>query len=289
MNVQEGHFQGYDGLELFFQTWPQKNTKAILLGIHGLGEHVDSYRLLAEGLNDSPFQLIMSDLRGHGRSLGKRGCGSIDDYVKDVKLFHTSVQERYPDVPIFFLGHSMGGLVLLKFLIRQGDQGALGAVLSSPLLGVAVEVAAFKKKSAGFLSSVLPNLTLSNEIPNEHLTHFKDVVKYNETDTLRHDRISPLLYTSILSSIDYVFSRSEIIQCPLFMQVAGDDLLVSKAKALEVFEKLKTKDREKKVYNGYYHEIYNEIWREKPISDLKDWLSLRLDKFYSQKQKETSS
>src|SRR5690349_8061237 len=102
VTIEEGHFKGYDGSELFFQTWPQTSCRAAILGIHGLGEHSNSYRLLAEGLSGSGFQLIMSDLRGHGQSTGKRGVGSIDDFVLDIKLFHTVVKERFADVPLFF-------------------------------------------------------------------------------------------------------------------------------------------------------------------------------------------
>src|ERR1019366_3216314 len=110
LQVEESHFNGYDGAELYYQTWSKPSPKGVILGIHGLGEHSDCYKLLAEGLSESPYQLIMSDLRGHGRSTGNRGIGTIDDYVLDIKLFHNLVKNRFKDIPLFLLGHSMGGL-----------------------------------------------------------------------------------------------------------------------------------------------------------------------------------
>src|SRR4029077_4270 len=118
-----GTFEGFDGSELFFQTWPVANPKAVVIGIHGLGEHADTYKRLAIGLQNSPYQLIMSDLRGHGRSSGKRGVGTVDEFVLDNKLFVNVVKQRFSHLPFFFLGHSMGGLVLSKLLIRNGDLG----------------------------------------------------------------------------------------------------------------------------------------------------------------------
>lgn len=276
LQVEEGNFKGYEGSELFFQTWPQSKPKAVILGIHGLGEHADSYRLLAEGLQDTGYQLFFSDLRGHGRSAGKRGVGTIDEFVRDIKVFTPLVQAKFPDLPFFFLAHSMGGLVLLKLLIRHGSLGASGAVLSSPLLGVAVEVSGIKKGAAQWLSKLTPNLTMNNEIPPENLTHYKKVIERNETDHWRHDRISPLLYTSMLRNMEYVFNRPDKIQLPLLMQQAGDDLVVSAPKAIELFGHLTMADKELITYDGYYHEIYNEIWREKPIGDLVRWLDRHL-------------
>jgi alpha-beta hydrolase superfamily lysophospholipase len=276
LQVEEGHFNGYDGSELFFQTWSKTSPAAVILGIHGLGEHSDCYNLLAEGLSESPFQLFMSDLRGHGRSTGSRGVGSIDDYVLDIKLFHSLVKNRFKNLPLYFLGHSMGGLILLKFLIRNGDLGASGAVLSSPLLGVYEKLAAFKQKSAGILSKITPNLTLSNEIPFEKLSHYKKVVESYANDPWRHDRISAKLFIGMLESMDYAFNQVDKIKLPILMQQSGDDMIVSQKRAEEFFEKLTMKDKTQIVYDGYYHEIYNEVWRDKPFTDLKKWLEKHL-------------
>ncbi|MDZ4677989.1 MAG: alpha/beta hydrolase [Oligoflexia bacterium] len=272
LQIEEGTFKGYDGSELFFQTWAQQSSQAVILGIHGLGEHSDSYKLLAEGLMGSPYQLIMSDLRGHGRSSGKRGVGTIDEFVLDIKLFHSVVKTRFSGKPIFFLGHSMGGLVLSKLLIRHGDFGARGAIFSSPLLDLSVQIPKLKRKSAGVLAAMAPNMTLYNEIPLNHLSHDKEHVGTMELDHLRHNRISPKLFVELLASMKYVFDCARKIQLPVLMQLSGDDKIVSRPKAEEFYEQLEAKDKELLIYEQFYHEIYNEVGRDKPFSDLKKWL-----------------
>ena len=274
--IEEGTFKGYDGSELFFQTWAKSRPTAVILGVHGLGEHSDSYKPLAEGLKDTSFQLIMSDLRGHGRSSGKRGVGTIDEYIRDLKLFFEVVRMRLPGLPIILLGHSMGGLTLLKFLVRNGDMGAAGCVLSSPLLGVTLEVSSLKLKSAKMLAMLAPNLTLSNEIVASTLSHDSAITSAYEFDHWRHDRVSARLYLAILKDIDYVFLCSDKIQLPILIQQAGDDLIVSQSKAADFFQNLKNPDKKLIVYKDYYHEIYNEVGRGKVFADLIQWLEEHL-------------
>jgi lysophospholipase len=280
LQVEEGTFKGYDGAELFFQTWAKKDPSAIILGVHGMGEHSDCYKRLAQGLAQSTFQLVMSDLRGHGRSSGKRGVGSIDEYVLDIKLFYEVVKTHFPQKPIFLLGHSMGGLVATKFLIRNAaelNKSLLGLVLSSPLFGIALEVPYIKRKSARLLAIMAPSLTLENEIHYDLLSHDSAVIQSYTSDSWRQDRVSPKLFLSILASIDYVFEQSGQIKLPFFMQQAGDDRIVSQPKGAEFFEKLEAKDKKIIVYKDMFHEIYNELAREKVFSDLSSWLNNHLN------------
>lgn len=277
METIEGHFSGYDGAQMFYQTWPKSlGPKAHILGIHGLGEHADSYFRLAQGLSDSPYQLFMLDLRGHGKSTGKRGVASIDEFVQDFGHFRTAISEKFGDRPTFLLGHSMGGLVLAKLLTSVGASGILGAVFSSPFFGVSMKVPWIKEKSASVLGLLAPGLTLNNQINLQHLSHDPEVYTHNLKDQWRHDRISAKLFKSMMESVDHVFKNVEKIQCPVLAQIAGEDLLVDSKKGKEFFEALKTPDKTLHVYEGFYHEIYNEVKKDKPIGDLIRWLNQKL-------------
>ncbi|MCC6278044.1 MAG: lysophospholipase [Oligoflexia bacterium] len=276
IEINEGHFNGFDGQDLFFQVWPEPQPQALVVGVHGLGEHCESYRRLAEGLKGSGYQLCMSDLRGHGRSSGRRGVGSLDEFVQDIMIFIGEMRRLYPQLPIFILGHSLGGLVVLKTLIKHSDLNIKGVALSSPLLGVTVEIPTWKRKSAQLLSKVAPNLTLFNEIPHKNLTHDWDVVQALGQDHLRHDRISPRLFVDMLASMDFVMANAEKIRQPILIQQAGEDLVVSRPKTEAFFEKLQAPDKELIVYDGYFHEIYNELGRPRVFEELKRWFKKHL-------------
>lgn len=277
MILEEGQFKSFDGTLLNYQAWKNPGAKANIVLCHGLSEHSGTYKILAEGLTGSPFDIIALDLRGHGRSEGNRGVGTIDQYVLDFKVFvHDIIDKKYSENPKFFLGHSMGGLVVTKFLIRNGSMGAKGVVLSSPLFGVAVEVPFLKKKSAKLLSLLAPNFTLGNEINHSQLTHDIDIIREHDRDQLRHNRISSGLFLSMEESMDYCFKNEDKITGPLFLQQAGDDKIISRKRSEEFFANLKCSDKEIKIYPNMYHEIYNEKDRKVPHEDLKNWLTQKL-------------
>jgi len=276
---EEGVFNGYDNSELFWQSWLCENPKASLIVTHGHGEHSECYSRLAESLVADGYQVYGWDLRGHGRSTGKRGVvSSFDEYIRDLKLFVEFVRPRLGDQPFFKLGHSMGGLVLLKYLMRNGLNWSRGVILSSPLLGITVEVPALKKKLANFLRVAAPNFTLSSGIIHENLTSDRAVLKIYDTDHYRHDRISTVLYMGMLDNIEYVKARADKVPGPLLMQISGRDNVVSQAASEAFFKTLPIQDKQLIVYPGMLHEIYNEVGREKPIADLKRWLGQQLDK-----------
>src|SRR5882672_8281753 len=111
----EAVFNSFDDTEIYFQTWQVNNPKALVIGCHGLGEHSDCYKFVGDKLASHGIQFAIFDHRGHGRSEGKRGVGTIDEFVLDLKFFINDVMKL--DIPRFILGHSMGGLVVLKYLI----------------------------------------------------------------------------------------------------------------------------------------------------------------------------
>lgn len=272
--ITEATFKSYDDTEIYFQTWKVANPTAHVVGCHGLGEHSDCYKFVADKLVHEGIQFTMFDHRGHGRSEGKRGVGTIDELILDLKYFIEEVVDK--KLPLFILGHSMGGLVVIKYLIRHGMGRARAVILSSPLLGVSVEIPAWKRKSAGLLAKTFPGMTLHNEIPNKNLTHDEDVISYYDRDHLRTDRISAPMFISMLDSVDYVFKNADKISGPVYFQLSGDEKVVSRPDSEKFFNLINAKDKKIDIYDGFYHEIYNETQRQKPLQDMYDWLKQRI-------------
>lgn len=273
MKRSEGFFKGWQDFELFFQSWEGDSPRATLVVTHGLGEHSESYNRLAEGIVNRGINLVGWDLRGHGRSEGKRGAiHKFSDFYEDLNQLVTMLKSKNSSQPLFLLGHSMGGLVLAHYLINNGSSLLNGALFSSPLMGVAVAVPKVKEAAGKWLAGVLPNLTLYNEVRFEDLTHDKAVIAEYERDTLRHDRISTLLYTQMMDHCERALANAAKITAPVLHQQAGDDHIASRSKATQFFKNLGSSDKEIIVYEEYYHEIYNEINRDRPFSDLANWV-----------------
>lgn len=269
----EGYFRGYNDFELFYQAWKCETGRATLVVTHGLGEHSEAYTRLANGMLPGDWNMYAWDLRGHGRSEGERGViRAFSDYCEDLRLFVDFVKKANPNKPIVLIGHSMGGLISAETVIKFGDLGAKSLCLSSPLFGIAVQVPAIKEKMARIAANILPNLTLHNELKFEDLSHDPKMIEEYEKDILRHDRISTTLFVEMVNAMDFCNTSADRIKLPLFMQLSGDDRIVNRKKAESFFDNAGSQNKVIKIYENYYHEIFNEVGREAVFSDLKNWL-----------------
>lgn len=273
MNRSEGFFKGYQNQELFYQTWVNEEAKENLILItHGIGEHSESYSHFCEGMIPGNYDVISWDLRGHGRSEGKRAVGSLREYVADLNCFIKMIQSKYPNKNIYLLGHSMGGLILMEYLLKNQKEDFKAIVFSSPLLGLSVQVPFVKDLAARALVKFLPKTTLFNELNNEDLTHDQKILEGYEKDPLRHDQVCPRLYLDVLDSLENIRQKVKSFHYPVLMQLAGIDRLVSLSASEEIFGLLGSEDKTKIVYDKMFHEIYNEIDRPLVYKDLTAWL-----------------
>ncbi|MBX9768561.1 MAG: lysophospholipase [Bdellovibrionales bacterium] len=277
----EGHFKGYKDTQIFRQSWKFGDTpKKVLIVTHGLGEHSDAYERFAQGVGVDGLHIYAYDLRGHGRSEGRWGVVErFSDYRKDLSIFYSLLQREYQErgqkVPFYLLGHSMGGLVTASTVIREEVRGLSGVILSAPLFGVAVQVPVVKEKAGRFLERWFPNQTLYNEVKYEHLSRDRDILKTYEKDPLRHDRISLRLYTEIQDEMPFVRLGAPRFHETLLIQHGTNDHIADPGASKAFFEKAESKDKTLKLYDGAFHEAYNDLGREQVFQDFKTWLEKR--------------
>ena len=152
-----------DGLKLFAQKWePQAGLKGAVCLVHGLGEHSSRYRHWAERLNSAGYCLFAFDLRGHGRSAGKRGhAPSFDHHLDDIDLLVERASALHKGLPLFIYGHSLGGLLVLYYIIQR-QPTLKGAVVTSPGLETGASENKFMVALASFLGKLLPAAAIAN-------------------------------------------------------------------------------------------------------------------------------
>jgi len=274
-----GEFAGSDGVKIFYRHFPAESEKARLVIAHGLGEHSGRYGNVVERLHPRGISVWAPDHRGHGQSDGKRGhVLNFMQYLTDLKSMVELARAGMPgNRNCFLLGHSMGGLIAIYYAQRFPEL-VDGVVASSPALGMAVKVPAAKKIIGSFMSYLWPSLTMGNELEARKISHNPEVVNAYNNDSLVHDRVSARFFTEFMAAMETVNQQASSLRVPIIMQVAGDDHLVN-ARASELFfENLAVPDKTLHVYEGLYHEIYNELegQREKVLGDLEDWLRERV-------------
>jgi len=273
----EGAFEGVGRVRLRYRMLEVSQPRAALLVVHGLGEHAGRYAQFAEAMTASGVSTYALDLRGHGISEGRRGhvnrfhilLQDLDRFVREVSGL---VDAR---LPMFLLGHSMGGLIALRYL-EEYDAPLHGAIIVAPWLGTSADVARWKTTLAGVLTRLLPAIPIRNGIDPDALSRDPDIVRAYRDDPLVHDRITPRLFTEVSVAMGDVQRRGERIHTPLLLLIPEADRIVDAQRALAFGRSLPAGDVTIRTYPGHYHELLNEPDRAATIREVRDWLSARL-------------
>ncbi len=270
----EHRFIAYDKNVIFYRkVASQGQPKAILFLIHGLGEHGGRYLPSACFFSSLGIECWIPDLRGFGESGGKRGyTDGLWEYKADFKVLYGLAERAHAGVPIFLMGHSFGGLLTVLFLKQCRPVHLKGLILSSPLLGVALPIPIWQSLLAKTASLLLPTLTQNSGVKTEFLTHDPDMRLLREQDPLIHSKISARLYTEFLQGITEAFKTAPQIQTPMLILQAGDDRIVSKPKTQLFYQRLSSADKELHFYDGWYHELLNEVQRQAVFEKISGWL-----------------
>ncbi len=277
LNRHEGTFAGHENAEIFYQTWTISDPRGTLILTHGLAEHSECYHALAKRLNQEKWNVWAWDLRGHGRSEGKRGCvGQFSDFMKDLGRF-VEFYRTQKDLPItkkqVLFGHSLGGQITTRAIL-EGDVADVDAVvLSSPAFGLKKTVPAWKTKFAQLAAEWLPNMTLSNEITWRELSRDEEQIKTYDQDPMRHDRISPVVYLGMCEGFERVAQHASEFQTPLCVQIGGLDPMIDGSASRAFFEATTSKVKQLFIYPDSLHEIYNDLDRDSVFNDLKGFLA----------------
>ncbi|HUT54483.1 MAG TPA: lysophospholipase [bacterium] len=276
MKEEEGKFSGAGGLEIFWRAWLPDPVRAVCMICHGLGEHSGRYAEVAADLAQKGLASFALDHRGHGRSGGKRGhVLAFSEFLDDLDSFRRLVEARAAGKPVFLIGHSMGGLIAARYA-EQSGAGLRGLVLSSAALRVDVDAPAIKLAAGRFFSKYLPGLTMGNGLDPQMISHDKKVVDAYIADPLVHDRVSARWFTEFTAAIEAVQKEAGKITIPVLCMQSGDDKLVAPRGAPEFFERLTVKDKKLQVWDGFYHEMFNEVERAKPAALMLEWIEEHL-------------
>ncbi len=250
-----------DGFQLRVVRWGSPDAPEVLL-MHGLAEHAARYRHVAEAFVARGWSVRVAELRGHGKSHGRRGhVDAWQQYVDDVVAVRADMA---PDSPV--VAHSMGGLVALEAL-RVGAIRPGRLALSNPLLALAFTPAGWKTATAGVLSRLLPTVPIANEVDPAWLSRDESVGRDYLADPLVFHAVTPRWFVEMLAAAERV--RSAAVSVPIAMFL-GDDDRVNSMPVNRAFAE--TRGAPVTVYPGMRHELFNEIGREQVIADVAGWL-----------------
>jgi len=273
MRHREFKAAGIGGIDLYAQGWlPGTAPRAVIVVSHGLAEHGGRYETLAGELVQRDYAVYAVDHRGHGRSSGPRA--NIDRFshlVSDFCAFTGRCAREHLDTPVFMLGHSMGGAVAFASALRL--QHALrGLVLSAPALATDQKVPPLQEMFVRFLSVVAPD-TGALALPANAVSRDPSVVARYEADPLVHHKAIPArTLVELLGAMQGFPASARELRLPTLILHGTADTLVPLAATRPVYQAFGTRDRIVKLYDGLYHEVFNEPERERVTADLFRWL-----------------
>ena len=277
MKYQEGYLKGVRDTDIYYQYWlPEGEPKAILLVVHGLAEHSGRYMNVVNFLVPSGYAVYGIDHIGHGKSHGKRVyVKRFQDYTKTLKNYFDMIREWQPEKPIFLIGHSMGGLISAAYLLEHQDELS-GAVLSGPGIKVPDNISQAIIFVGKMLSIITPKAGLI-QMDAEGVSRDPAVVDAYVNDPLVYTgKITARLGAELLKAMQYVTDQAPKIRLPIMIVQGSDDKLVDPSGAQLLYNLVGSRDKTIKVYNGFYHEVFNDPEHDQVLNDVKTWIEAHL-------------
>lgn len=262
----------HDSSKLYGQLWqPEEKAKAVILLSHGLSDRSERFADWAEKFANADYAFCCFDTRGNGKSEGKRGhCKNVEDFLLDIDLCVEEVKNLFPGIPIILYGHSMGGNVIANYLLcRQPKVQA--AIITSPWLKLATEPNIVLRILAKIAYRIAPGLDQKANINAHHLADNPIVVQKYIDDPLIHDRITPAGFVNISKAGIWAIENAEKLSVPTLLMQENGDRITSFA-ATQEFAKRAGKTCHFKEWEGRFHELHNEPFKEKAFDYILEWM-----------------
>lgn len=278
MRHQEGVLAGVRNARLYYQGWlPDGDPKAVLLIVHGLAEHSGRYMNLVDRFVPQGFALYGIDHLGHGRSAGERlVLERFADFTEPLKTFAAMVGCWQPGKPVFLVGHSMGGLIAATYLLTD-QEGLSGAVLSGPAIMPPGRIPALTVLAGRLISLLLPRLGIIPRGPAGDICRDPAVVAAYLADPLVYQgKLTARLGAELLRAMARVRREAGRIRLPLLILQGSADRLVDPAGARILYDGVASRDKRLIVYEGFYHEVFNEPEHSRVLDDVEHWLAAHL-------------
>jgi lysophospholipase len=276
MKFEEAFLKAEDGVALFvrrFEPASRDADRSVLL-VHGMSEHGQCYQHVAESMVARGWNVVLPDLRGHGRSGGDHiHVSDFTEYVADLKRVLDASGLQAENTVL--VGHSMGGLISARFVQQFPDRVSALALLS-PLLGVRVRISPITVAVARLISLVRPRSRFRKRTKREDSTRNQEALIRGDADRLIRESVTAAWYFAMRQALRAVWDLAGQISCPILVMQAGADLIVDPAAPQGWLQRVGSADKSLRMFPDHYHELLNEIDWSNTLADMLDWLEQRL-------------
>lgn len=276
MKHTSGNFQSADGTTIYSESWlPDAEPRAVVMIVHGLGEHIGRYSHVAPKLVDAGYAVYGLDHHGHGKSGGEPRTyfDRFDQPLDDLKEYLHTIKITHPGKKIFMYGHSLGSLITLSFALRY-QQELAGLVISGSTLAVETTQPAVMLAAASVLNKIAPKLAITPPVPSTTLSRDEAVSRAYDADPLvEHGNVRVRMGYQIISMSRYVKAHLSELKLPIFIFHGAADQLTPPPGSQLVYDGAGSTDKTLKFYDNLRHETHNEPEQGMVIDNIIQWLN----------------
>ena len=265
-----------NGVEFFGKTYLAEKVKAVVLIVHGLGDHLGRYEeFVIPELLKNDLSVLAYDQFGHGKTKGKRGHNpGFENVLYSLALMVKKADSLFTHKPLFLYGHSMGGNVVLNYALKT-PEGIRGVILSSPFLRLAFTPPGWKLRLGKIALNLFPSLSMNNELDVHALSHDPSVIKKYVSDPLVHHKVSPNYSVRFIQSGQWAIDNIDRLKVNTLVLHGTEDKLTDHLASVEISKRNPEKIKLQLYPNGY-HELHNEPIKDVFLKDIIDWINKNL-------------
>lgn len=277
MSHIEYEWKAADGLKIYAQAWePETAPKAVVCLVHGLGEHGGRYTYVAETLNQGGYAVLASDLRGHGKTEGKRGhAPSFDAFMDDMAILLKNAAQCYSGSPCFLWGHSLGGVLVANYVLRRKPQLEGVVITSAGFLRTSISNQKMKIQFAKIAGKIIPEMSMPTGLDANKISRDPEVVERYVNDPLVHGVATLAMAKYTIDAIPWACAHASEWTLPVLI-MHGDGDAIAFVSGSEEFANLIKQDCTLKIWPGLWHETHNEPEKEQVLAYALGWLDSQI-------------
>lgn len=250
------------------------DAKANIILLHGYTEHIGRYGWMIEQMNQAGINVFAYDHRGYGKSDGTRAyINRFGQYIDDLDVYLNQLKK--PELPTFLMGHSMGSLIGVGYLVNHLEHHFAGFISSSGALKIDENISPFLRKISGIMSKIAPHLKTIKLDPNALSRDPKEVVKYFTDPAVYHGGTKARLGFEMLEAMKSAQNNFHKINIPVLILHGTEDKLADPLGSQWMYDKVSSTDKKLEYFEGLYHEIMNEPEKDDVIKVLITWIKER--------------
>jgi len=264
------------GLTLHGQYYQPKKVNAVVVLVHGMGEYSRRYEqtVIPELLKQS-IAVVSYDQFGHGLSEGKKGDHPGYECILDgLEAVLDKAKNLFQPLPIFLYGHSMGGNVVINYVLRRKNSLS-GVIATSPFLKLAFNPPAWKMAFGKIIEQVYPSLTMPNELDAQALSKDQKEVKAYLDDPMIHDKVSTRFSLAFMKTGEWAIENASSLKTPMLLLHGTKDRITSHLASKEFAENSKDKVEFHPIDNGF-HELHHDLEKQMVLDIICDWIEKRI-------------